>query len=157
MPTAEVTNKVESKHREQVSRIAFSYQCALNRLGLPSHVPLQFSQLRKNTHMKLQAIRHYYVPELCRRRMDSDTLRTISLCRCRAVSSRYFLVVVVNGCWDYVDRNSYGRKLIMPRKTFFSFHYQEDVWRAWNVRNSWVVGKDKESVGFYDASVFEAS
>lgn len=50
MPTAEVTNKVESKHREQVSRIAFSYQCALNRLGLPSHVPLQFSQLRKNTH-----------------------------------------------------------------------------------------------------------
>ncbi|CAI1535705.1 MTH538 TIR-like domain (DUF1863) [Serratia plymuthica] len=108
-------------------------------------------------HMKLQAIRHYYVPELCRRRMDSDTLRTISLCQCRAVSSRYFLVVVVNGCWDYVDRNSYGRKQIMPRKTFFSFHYQEDVWRAWNVRNSWVVGKDKESVGFYDASVFEAS
>ncbi|MBV4365944.1 TIR domain-containing protein [Erwinia phyllosphaerae] len=45
----------------------------------------------------------------------------------------------------------------MPRKTFFSFHYQEDAWRAWNVRNSWVVGGDKESVGFYDASVFEAS
>lgn len=33
----------------------------------------------------------------------------------------------------------------MPRKTFFSFHYQEDVWRAWNVRNSWVVPKEKES------------
>lgn len=45
----------------------------------------------------------------------------------------------------------------MSRKTFFSFHYQEDVWRAWNVRNSWVVAKDKESEGFYDASVFEAS
>lgn len=45
----------------------------------------------------------------------------------------------------------------MPRKTFFSFHYQEDVWRAWNVRNSWVVPKEKESEGFYDASVFEAS
>lgn len=46
----------------------------------------------------------------------------------------------------------------MPRKTFFSFHYQEDAWRAWNVRNSWVVGtQDKESVGFFDGSVFEAS
>jgi hypothetical protein len=45
----------------------------------------------------------------------------------------------------------------MARKTFFSFHYTEDVWRAWNVRNSWVVNDDKESVGFFDGSVFEAS
>lgn len=46
----------------------------------------------------------------------------------------------------------------MPRKTFFSFHYKPDVWRAWNVRNSWVVKKDEqESRGFYDNSVFEAS
>lgn len=46
----------------------------------------------------------------------------------------------------------------MPRRTFFSFHYQEDVWRAWNVRNCWVVNPDEEkSVGFFDASVFEAS
>lgn len=58
---------------------------------------------------------------------------------------------------DSLAGNSYERKQIMPRKTFFSFHYQEDVWRAWNVRNSWVVAKDKESEGFYDASVFEAS
>ena len=50
VPTAEVTNKVESMCREQVSRVAFSFQSALNRVGLPSHVPLQFSQLRKNTH-----------------------------------------------------------------------------------------------------------
>ena len=49
MPTAEVTDKVESMCREQVSRVAFSFQSALNRLGLSSHVPLQFSQLRKNT------------------------------------------------------------------------------------------------------------
>ena len=45
----------------------------------------------------------------------------------------------------------------MARRTFFSFHYQEDVWRAWNVRNCWVVNGDQESVGFFDGSVFEAS
>lgn len=50
VPTVEVTNKVESIRREKVSRIAFSFQSALNRLGLPSHVPLRFSQLRKKTH-----------------------------------------------------------------------------------------------------------
>ena len=45
----------------------------------------------------------------------------------------------------------------MARKTFFSFHYTEDVWRASNVRNCWVVNDDQESVGFFDGSVFEAS
>lgn len=46
----------------------------------------------------------------------------------------------------------------MARRTFFSFHYQEDVWRAWNVRNCWVVNSNQqEDVGFFDASVFEAS
>ena len=46
----------------------------------------------------------------------------------------------------------------MPRRTFFSFHYQPDVWRAWNVRNSWVVKPaNEESRGFFDSSVFEAS
>lgn len=50
MPIAEVTNKVETMRREQVSRIAFSFQSALNHLGLPSHVPIRFSQLHKNTH-----------------------------------------------------------------------------------------------------------
>lgn len=46
----------------------------------------------------------------------------------------------------------------MARRTFFSFHYQPDVWRAWNVRNSWVVKKDEhEDSGFFDGSVFEAS
>ena len=46
----------------------------------------------------------------------------------------------------------------MSRRTFFSFHYEPDVWRAWNVRNSWVVTEaDKESRGFFDSSVFEAS
>lgn len=46
----------------------------------------------------------------------------------------------------------------MPRRTFFSFHYALDVWRAWNVRNSWVVRDgSKEDRGFFDNSVFEAS
>lgn len=46
----------------------------------------------------------------------------------------------------------------MARGTFFSFHYSEDVWRAWNVRNSWVVRPEREvDRGFFDRSVFEAS
>lgn len=44
------------------------------------------------------------------------------------------------------------------RKTFFSFHYQPDVWRAWNVRNSRTVKPDNQAEeGFLDSSVFEAS
>lgn len=45
----------------------------------------------------------------------------------------------------------------MPRRTFFSFHYKPDVWRAWNVRNSWIVKPENEiDRGFFDNSVFEA-
>ena len=45
----------------------------------------------------------------------------------------------------------------MARRTFFSFHYVPDVWRAWNVRNSWVVRpEDEVDRGFFDSSVFEA-
>lgn len=43
----------------------------------------------------------------------------------------------------------------MARRTFFSFHYSPDCWRAWNVRNSWVVSDRRESVGFFDSSVVE--
>jgi hypothetical protein len=46
----------------------------------------------------------------------------------------------------------------LPRRVFFSFHYLPDGWRAWNVRNSWVVRPENEiSRGFFDSSVFEAS
>lgn len=46
----------------------------------------------------------------------------------------------------------------MARRTFFSFHYRLDVWRAWNVRNCWVVKpEDQLADGFFDSSVFEAS
>lgn len=44
----------------------------------------------------------------------------------------------------------------MARRTFFSFHYKADVHRAMNVRNAWVT-KDRESAGFFDGSVFEAT
>ena len=46
----------------------------------------------------------------------------------------------------------------MARRTFFSFHYQPDIWRVMNVRNSWVIKpEDQVPDGFLDSSVFEAS
>jgi hypothetical protein len=42
----------------------------------------------------------------------------------------------------------------MARKTFFSFHYERDAWRAANVRNSGVLSKDEE-YGFIDAADWE--
>ena len=43
----------------------------------------------------------------------------------------------------------------MARKAFFSFHYENDVWRANQVRNSWVTKDDTEAAGFIDAADFE--
>lgn len=43
----------------------------------------------------------------------------------------------------------------MARKTFFSFHYENDVWRANQVRNSWVTKEDNQTAGFLDAADFE--
>jgi hypothetical protein len=43
----------------------------------------------------------------------------------------------------------------MARKAFFSFHYGNDIWRAMQVRNSWVTKDDKEAAGFVDAADFE--
>ena len=42
----------------------------------------------------------------------------------------------------------------MARQTFFSFHYERDVWRAGQVRNSWVT-KDREAAGFRDKAKWE--
>lgn len=42
----------------------------------------------------------------------------------------------------------------MARKTFFSFHYERDAWRAANVRNSGVLSTDDE-YGFIDAAAWE--
>ena len=46
----------------------------------------------------------------------------------------------------------------MPRRTFFSFHHEPDVWRAFNVRSSWVSRyTGRPDRGFLDASVFDVS
>jgi len=45
----------------------------------------------------------------------------------------------------------------MARRTFFSFHYAPDCWRASQIRNSWVT-KDKDnrqSAGFFDSAEWE--
>jgi hypothetical protein len=53
--------------------------------------------------------------------------------------------------------NTKSRKTLnnMSRKAFFSFHYENDVWRANIVRNSWVTKPDRETAGFIDAVDFE--
>lgn len=43
----------------------------------------------------------------------------------------------------------------MARRVFFSFHYDRDIWRACQVRNSWLTKPDRESAGFWDASLWE--
>lgn len=43
----------------------------------------------------------------------------------------------------------------MARRVFFSFHYENDVWRANIVRNSWITKLDRETAGFVDAAAFE--
>ena len=42
----------------------------------------------------------------------------------------------------------------MARRTFFSFHYERDVWRAGQVRNSWVT-QERSAAGFWDAAKWE--
>ena len=44
----------------------------------------------------------------------------------------------------------------MARRVFFSFHYERDVWRAGQVRNSWVTQPNRETSGFWDAADWEA-
>jgi hypothetical protein len=54
--------------------------------------------------------------------------------------------------WEYLQATNAK----LARRTFFSFHYQEDVSRTQVVRNSWVTKEDREEAGFFDASVFES-
>lgn len=42
----------------------------------------------------------------------------------------------------------------MAKRTFFSFHHNQDVWRAGVVRNSWVT-KEREAAGFFDSAEWE--
>lgn len=43
----------------------------------------------------------------------------------------------------------------MPRRVFFSFHYDRDISRASIVRNSWIT-RDRETAGFVDAASWES-
>jgi len=43
----------------------------------------------------------------------------------------------------------------MARRVFFGFHYERDIWRASQVRNSWVTKPDRETAGFWDAASWE--
>jgi len=43
----------------------------------------------------------------------------------------------------------------MVRRVFFSFHYERDIWRASQIRNSWVTKPDREAAGFWDVASWE--
>jgi hypothetical protein len=43
----------------------------------------------------------------------------------------------------------------MARRVFFSFHYDRDVRRIVQVRNSWIVRRESEAQPFYDKAEFE--
>ncbi|MDX0802757.1 TIR-like domain-containing protein [Sinorhizobium medicae] len=43
----------------------------------------------------------------------------------------------------------------MARKVFFSFHYDRDVHRIMQVRNSWIVRPEGEASPFFDKAEFE--
>lgn len=44
----------------------------------------------------------------------------------------------------------------MARRVFFSFHYDRDIWRVSQVRNSWLTKGNGETAGFWDAADWEA-
>ena len=43
----------------------------------------------------------------------------------------------------------------MARRVFFSFHYERDIWRTGQVRNSWVTKPNREAAGFWDSASWE--
>ena len=49
--------------------------------------------------------------------------------------------------------------LTSKRRVFFSFHYQNDIWRVNQVRQSWRYNHEntRESEGFFDGSIWEGS
>ncbi|MEO0233638.1 MAG: TIR domain-containing protein [candidate division WOR-3 bacterium] len=43
----------------------------------------------------------------------------------------------------------------MARRVFFSFHYERDICRASQIRNSWITKPDRETAGFWVAASCE--
>ncbi|MDW5562727.1 MAG: TIR domain-containing protein [Methanomassiliicoccus sp.] len=44
----------------------------------------------------------------------------------------------------------------MARKAFFSFHFERDIWRVCQIRNSWVTKPTIDEAGYMDAASWEA-
>src|ERR1700722_3356162 len=53
------------------------------------------------------------------------------------------------------SRTQRNKEIFMARKVFFSFHYDHDVRRVVQVRNSWVIRPGDEAQPFYDSAEFE--
>lgn len=55
--------------------------------------------------------------------------------------------------------NFLGLGIPQKRRVFFSFHYQNDVWRVNQVRQSWRYNHENSRVseGFFDGSIWESS
>lgn len=45
----------------------------------------------------------------------------------------------------------------MARQVFFSFHYQNDIFRVNTVRNQWVTKANGQASGYWDHSLLEAT
>ena len=45
----------------------------------------------------------------------------------------------------------------MARRVFFSFHYQNDIFRVNTVRNHWLTKSDRDDAGYWDHSLWEAT
>ena len=47
---------------------------------------------------------------------------------------------------------------VSKRRVFFSFHYQQDIWRVNQVRQSWRSQREdsRQAYGFFDASIWES-
>lgn len=43
----------------------------------------------------------------------------------------------------------------MTRRAFFSFHFQRDIFRVNQVRNSWVIQPSQQEAIWYDGSLWE--
>ena len=48
---------------------------------------------------------------------------------------------------------------VSKRRVFFSFHYQNDIWRVNQIRQSWRYNHEnsRETEGFFDGSIWESS
>lgn len=53
--------------------------------------------------------------------------------------------------------SSLGLQIPRKRRVFFSFHYQYDIWRVNQIRNSWRYQREQDRIseGFFDGSIWE--